>query len=361
MIKRYFTPVADSKSYGAASMQTILDGIKFSSEIGFEPIILGERKNKLRYYTRILKFWRKTDVVLAMYPYICPPEVTNNHFRTLESSLINKMNKNRFSILYIVDLPIEQRLATTGDTYAMDRKAYEIERKIFESFDMLCVFNEYMKRAIQQKYKIQSNKFIEFEILDYGVKFNPAKTEDLPEYKYKVVYGGSDKDYISSWMKDVPKVKNIEYEFFGSNGGWINDFGRQDIIYKEFLPTIDFVKYISTNAHFGIIARNFKNNYYNFTSTSKFSAYLVAGLPILVPSQYTYISSLVKKYEVGFCFSSFTEIPQIIDDLTQPRYNKIRSNCLKLGEKIQNGYFFKKAVGEALKNSSISKRYLSPH
>lgn len=360
MIKRYFTPVADSKSYGAASMQIILDGIKFSSEIGFEPIILGERKNKLRYYTRILKFWRKTDVVLAMYPYICPPGVNNNHFRTLESNLINKMNKNRFSILYIVDLPIEQRLATTGDTYAMDRKAYEIERKIFESFDMLCVFNEYMKRAIQQKYKIQSNKFIEFAILDYGVEYKPIKEKELSE-PIKLVYPGGGIDQKSGkWIEILPYFKNIVYEFSGLNGEWINNLGRDNITYRRLIPKESFFDFLSQK-DFGIIYREFFDiNYYQFTSTSKFSAYMIAGLPVLCHSKFSYISGLLNKYKVGFPFNSFNEIPRIVNKLTESEYNRVRNNCLKLGEKLQNGYFFKKAVGEALKNSSISKRYLAP-
>jgi len=348
MIKTFFTP--DSKGYGAASKQTILDGIKFSSEIGFRPVVLGIKE--MIHFVKMFRYLIDTDVFLIMYPYLCSPIRKANPLKRLETNLISKLNKNKFSILYIVDLPIEQNLAI-GNTYVIGKKAYKIEKQLFENFNVICVFNEYMKNAIQQRYDISDDRFVKFEILDYGVNFTPSKNKKFLRNKFKIVYtGNASKEYVGLRMKDLPSSKNIEYEIFGNNGGWINDLGRQDVVYKGFLPSKEIIKYISTKAHFGTILynKNFKSvNYYNFGSSSKFSAYLVAGLPLLIPSQYTYISSLVKKYKVGFSFGSFDEIPQIINTLTESKYNRIRNNCLKLGEKIKDGYFFKKAVKIALK------------
>jgi len=35
--------------------------------------------------------------------------------------------------------------------------------------------------------------------------------------------------------------------------------------------------------------------------------------------------------------------------LSEENYNNLRMNCIKLGEKIKTGYFFKKAMNEAMK------------
>jgi len=45
----------------------------------------------------------------------------------------------------MIDLPIEQSIAA-GKEENIDRKAYEIERRILESSDVLLVFNENMKK-----------------------------------------------------------------------------------------------------------------------------------------------------------------------------------------------------------------------
>ena len=344
----YFTPSSSSLGFSFASKQTIEDVINFSSEIGFGLVVLGKKVkipiNPINYYLKMIKYWKKADIVLATYPYICRP-TKDNFLRIWESNLIEKLNGNKFSILYIVDLPIEQSISSRK---VVDHKAYEIEERIFKSFYSLLVFNENMKKEIQNNYGIDDERFVEFEILDYGVDFVPPSIKQIKR-PYKIIYAGALAKNRCSWIKDLPHSDNIVYEFFGKNGEWINGLNRKDIEYKGFLSPDKLSKYASTDCHFGIIVYDPAFiEYLKYVSTSKFSAYMVAGLPILYSSKYSYLSHLVNKYKVGLPISSFNEIPKIIDNLTEQEYNKIRNNCLKLGEKIRQGYFFKKAVSTAL-------------
>ena len=133
------------------------------------------------------------------------------------------------------------------------------------------------------------------------------------------------------------------------NGKWIENLGMRNILYRGLIPKNQFFDFLS-QCHFGIIYKDYKRiNYYEFTSTSKLSAYVVAGLPVLVPSSFSYITSLVKKYGIGYSFDSFDEIPDIVSNITEVEYDKVRDNCIKLGNRIKNGYFFKKAVNEILR------------
>jgi len=169
----------------------------------------------------------------------------------------------------------------------------------------------------------------------------------------RIVYSGDLGQPQSKWIQRLPYSESILYELSGPNGEWINKLAKKNTLYKGVIPNNQFFEFLS-QCHFGIIYRDFKRiNYYEFTSTSKLSAYMVAGLPVLCPSKFSYISYLLKKYKVGRSFESFDEIPIIVNSLTGSDYNKIRDNCINLGEKINNGYFFKKAVNTALSKTLI--------
>ena len=348
--KVYLTPSPAFLNLSPASRQTIKDAIKFSSEIGFEPIFIKNRRENIAllnptFYGKLLQA-KSANVILATYPYICRP--TKDHlFRYIESRLLKKLLlRDKFSILYIIDLPIEQSIAS-GREENVDEKAYRIEKSIFESFDILLVFNENMKKIIQKKYDITNEKFIKFEILDYGADYTSSKEKRFSK-PIKIVYSGGLDKTNSKWVKQLPYVEDIICEFSGSTGEWINDLQKKNIQYVGLIPKNKFFNFLSEH-HFGLIYKEFKTiNYYELTSTSKFSAYMVAGLPVLCPSKFSYISHLVGKYKVGLVFESFKDIPKLIDNLSEENYKNLINNCIKLGEKIKKGYFFKKAVRKAM-------------
>ncbi len=351
--KVYLTPSPDSIGFSPASQQTIADTIKFSSEIGFKTVILGRRINvpfnPLVYYGRIFRQLKNAKILLATYPYICRP--TKEYLlRNFESRLIKMVTKGKFSILYIIDLPIEQQAGNPKPK--TDKKAYEVEECILKSFDILLVFNENMKNNIQEKYDIDDEKFIKFEILDYGVDYVPQKEKNIGR-TIKIIYSGSLKISQSKWIKRLPFSKDIIYEFSGVDGEWISKLQKENIVYRGFVPKNHFFDFLS-KYDFGIMYKDFKEiNYYEFTSTSKFSAYMISGLPVLCTSKFSYISHLVRKYKVGLVFESFNDIPKLIDGLDEEGYKNLRINCIKLGGKIKNGYFFKKVVNKAIKGVYI--------
>jgi len=57
----------------------------------------------------------------------------------------------------------------------------------------------------------------------------------------------------------------------------------------------------------------------------------------------------VEKYRVGYIARSLEEIPDIVTNITEEEYSKTRQNVIQLARKITQGYFFKKALLEAIK------------
>jgi len=348
-LKIYIAPHPLSIGLSLASRKRIFDGIKFSSELGFKKVLLGKRANipinPIFYYLKMIGWWKKADIILTIYPNICIPIIKDNYFRAWDSKLIKRLNKSKFSMLYVKDLPIEQRNAFGNNK---DKKAFESEKRILKSFDILLVFNKKMKDNIKTNYDIEDEKFIEFEILDYGIDFTPNFKKEINE-SFKIAFPGAISKNQSQWIKNLPDSKNIIFEFYGKNGQWISKLNQNNIKYKGVFSPDKLPKYISENSHFGLI--NYKSKVYKYLeygSTSKFSAFMVAALPVLCPSKITYLSELIDKYQVGLTFDSLEEIPALINSLTNSKYEILRNNCIKLGEKIKDGFFFKNAVNNAL-------------
>jgi hypothetical protein len=334
--------------------------VKFSSEFLFKPVCLG-RRNEIeeapKYYFTMIRSWHDADVILTIYPYICINLRRNYLLRKLESMLISWISKNVHSILYIIDLPIERAIISGELNDEEYNRACEIERRIFNSFDILLVFNEAMKRKIQEKYGFNDNKFISFEVLDYWIKddgvFIPRFQKPI---KIAFLASNLNQKYFS-WIKEIPSSKEATFSFFGTSGEWINNLKRENLRYEGFIPPENVPK-ILKKYHFGLIYYNtsFKE-YLQYGSTSKFSAYIAAYLPILSPSNLPYLNHLNKKYGTGLTFNSLIEIPRLLSNLSENEYHELRKNCIELGEKIRQGYFLKRALNLALHKLEIIANY----
>jgi hypothetical protein len=293
-----------------------------------------------------------------MYPYFCEPLTAPtprglilNTFKRFLMSSMQQMNKEGRSILYIIDLPAEQ--AQAFDRQAVIHKtAYALEEKILRSFDILCVFNQNMRKALTDRYDLCADKFVEFEILDYGVDFSPKGPKRfIKGDKWRIAYAGNlDRRHVGD-LNELPQAESLRYIFLGKDRNWILDADRPDIECRGLLTHAELAHYLFRNAHFGLIAvGDMGRRYYDFTCTSKFGAYMSAGLPALVSSKYTYVASLVMKYRVGLVFENLSQLPSLLDRLSESVYMKLSAHCVLLGEKMRCGHFFKRAV-----NTAISK------
>jgi len=339
------------KGLTSASQKAISDMVKFSSEFLFKPVFLGRRneiKETPRYYLTMIKTWFNADVILTIYPYICINLRRNYLLRKMESVLISCLNKNVYSILYIVDLPIERAIISDGLSEEECSRACEIEKRVFDSFNILLVFNEAMKRKIQERYGFNDDKFVLFEVLDYWVEDKCTLSLGLRKPVRIAFLGSNLNQKHFSWIKEVPSSKEVTFSFFGINGEWINNLKRENIRYEGFIPP-ESVPKILKGYHFGLIYYDISlKKYLQYGSTSKFSAYVAAGLPVLSLSIIPYLTQLIERYGVGLTFNSLTEIPNVISNLNETEYRELRKNCAELGEKIRQGYFLKRALNVAL-------------
>lgn len=354
-LKVFFSPALFPEETAPATRKSILSVSKFAREIGFETQIMSRTRlngGLFQYYSRLSTSFRQADVFLAVYPVVCNP-TRLNFLRTPERYLLRLSRRLRSrpgTILYIVDLPIEQALAS-GTKLGIDKEAYNVEKDVFESFDVLCVFNESMGQSVSRRYGVPADKFVEYEIQDHATNFVPPRDGKKRFDKWTIAYAGNySEGYVGRWVRELPQTQAIRYVFRGRNWNWVSELGRSDIFAQGFLTDAPLLEDLSRNAHFGIINAPSEEwvRYYNYTSTSKFGTYSAAGLPILVSSKCRYIASLVSKYGVGLTFNGLDDIPSLVTQISQSNYEEMKIRSLDLGEKVRTGYFFKRAMRSAM-------------
>jgi hypothetical protein len=349
----FFTPdVSAFASCSPAVKHAVLDMTSFCSELEFRPIVAKKGSRRLHiyeYYAELIRAWKSANVFLTTYPTIGSPIAKANRLREVDAQifrLLRHISKKTHSILYIDDLPIEQNLAVKNE---VDRKAFTLERRILHAFDILCVFNDAVRDILSQRYDIDQTHFVVFRVQDYRVAYDPPRSRQRPAQGWTIVYTGNcNSRRLGSWLEHLPLSSMLRYEFVGPYCNWSSS--RKDVTYRGVFDTIDLLaEYLANKCHFGIFAGSESYmDYYNYTSTSKLGAYLTAGLPVLVRSDYGYIASLVKKYGIGFVFDSLDDLPRLLERLTWMDYVDVRHRCLGFGRRMRNGEFFKRAISVAL-------------
>lgn len=87
-------------------------------------------------------------------------------------------------------------------------------------------------------------------------------------------------------------------------------------------------------------------NYNSYNWSHKLSAYLVAGLPVLVHKD-TLAASYVDKHRLGIVFDSYQSIPHLVNNVNDIEYAMYTSNVRKILHLIKTGYYVCDAFMEA--------------
>lgn len=123
--------------------------------------------------------------------------------------------------------------------------------------------------------------------------------------------------------------------------------------YKGSYSSEDIVKVL--DGSFGLIwdgdsidtCSGYYGEYTKINNPSKFSQYIVAGLPVIAWDK-SAVANIIKKYNIGFIVNNLMEIDDILNNLTEEEYNSYLKNVMNLRERIIKGYHFKKAISEVL-------------
>lgn len=225
------------------------------------------------------------------------------------------VNKGKEFIVYAYDLPILQNWWKVGE----DKKAYEYEKQFFELSSAIMVFNRNCRRYLVEILGIDDGKIVEFEILDEYSDFKPPSEKPLNTQPEVVWIGNLSRDYVGYFIEKI-KCSRVIFKFYGIGGEWLMELNMPNARYCGYYQKDELLLKISSS-DFGLLTYSEKMlAYFKYSSSSKFSNYMVAGLPVLVNEKAEYPAELVGKYDVGIVYEDEKEIPQVVESVSKEEY-----------------------------------------
>ncbi len=331
------------------------DIVRFTREIGFKPVIHeAALRGTEEFFRDMVSYWRSSDVFLCVYPHVFNPVGRGAHVRAARDILFPWLrelgrSRRRTSILYVADLPIENNVAI-GNIASAPPAALEAERAFLEAFDAVLVFNRAMGDAIRTKSARPGQRVVEFSVLDLSLRADLTATKGIGGDVVVAYVGNLRRDFMGEWPASLPSVRGVSYRFYGTaDGAWLNALGRADAKFMGRLPDTQLTAVLAAEAHWGVVDFSAQMRpYFKYGSTAKFSNYLVAGVPVLVPAALGYVASLVREHGLGLVYDGPESIPGIAKGASRDEYAAMRSRCIAWGKRINSGEFIKGALERAI-------------
>ena len=179
-----------------------------------------------------------------------------------------------------------------------------------------------------------------------------ASTDNL--HQVSVVYAGALSMKKNSFLvKLTQTLHSWNLTIVGNKEGLQGLKDNGHINYKGFMPSEDFIAH--AEADFGLVwdgdsldtCSGEYGKYLQWNSPHKVSFYLRAGLPVIAWKEAA-VAPIIEKEGVGITINSLEELDSILSHLSQEDLAKMKENAFKMAEKLNQGYFLRKAIQTAL-------------
>lgn len=237
------------------------------------------------------------------------------------------------------------------DLGSFRRKKLTAEQEIqrLSHADYIIAHNDRMKQwLIEHQCQVPVGTL---EIFDY-LSETKAAPRPLPSPPYGVVYAGALNLRKNTFLYEIGKhVRSYHFNLYGNGFEIEKAAGKEHFNYKGF---VRFDELIATaEGNFGLVWDGFSTEactgdfgeYLQYNNPHKTSLYIRCELPVIIWEKAA-LSDFVRKNEIGICIASLNELDSILASLTPEQYATMKQNVAALSERLQNGYYIKKALSE---------------
>ena len=332
-----------------AGSKATSDVAKIAEEKGFKiiPIVNSAseitRINAVKRQINYISEWHKAykeipegAIVLIQEPFVAKQLNRNKVLYKL------KEEKNVKFIAIVHDV-MELRFKDYSEHF---RKDFEM---MLEIADVMIVHNEIMKNWFIQR-GVEENKLVTLEIFDYLCEESRVKVDKSFE-KCLNIAGNLDISK-SSYIAKLGKVKDIKFKLYGPN---FNEGMKrfENIDYQGSFPSGEIPGKLNTG--FGLVwdgtsidtCEGDFGRYLKFNNPHKLSLYLASGLPVVIWNEAAE-SVFVKENMAGICVESLNDLADILDCMSNDDYMEMCANAQEIGQRLRDGFYFKKALDRAL-------------
>ena len=201
-----------------------------------------------------------------------------------------------------------------------------------------------MKKYLENK-GINRNKMVNLNIFDYIIE-DEIKKKSIDENN--IVIAGNLSEEKSGYIYNLPS--NVVFDLYGIN---YKDCEKENIRYHGSYPSNELPKHL--NGKFGLVwdgpeadsCTGVFGEYLRWNNPHKTSLYLACGIPVIVWKEAA-IAKFIVENDLGLAVESINSISEILDKLSEKKYQEIFSNVQKISIKLKNGYFMEKALKKAM-------------
>lgn len=290
-------------------------------------------------WEKILAVAQANDTVIVQFPLLHHTLLAKKPFRSAA-------NRGVKLIFLIHDLDFIRAGAEKSKRLATRLRIRAEELSLLECASAIIVHNERMKRKLVDSCGVKPEKILTLEIFDYLIPSNIPHARALGRLAPIVIAGNLRRDK-ASYIYDLPQ--NVEFSLYGF--GYENN-GAPNVHYKgEFAPE-ELPAQIEGS--FGLIwdgnsaqtCAGPYGSYLRINNPHKTSLYLAAGLPVIIWEQAA-LAPFVKEYDVGLTVSNLYDLPSIVNNISDERYEQIRRNVSVLSQQLRDGHFTRQAIERA--------------
>ena len=245
------------------------------------------------------------------------------------------------------------------DLGSFRRKKLTVEQEIkrLSRVDYIIAHNEKMQQWLVEQ---GCNRPIGcLEIFDY------LSCCELPSFRplerpFRILYAGAlnprKNKFLYQWGNSI---HHYHVNLYG------NGFELNKASGKEHFTAMGFVKsdelIARADGDFGLVWDGYSvasctgdfGEYLQYNNPHKTSLYLRCGLPVIIWKKAA-LADFITKNGVGLCIGSLEELDQLLLSITDEQYAQMRIRAGKMGARLNQGYFIRKALQEAMEHPAMS-------
>ena len=212
------------------------------------------------------------------------------------------------------------------------------EKNFLRMFSHFIVHNAKMDNWVRENI-LREAQIAKIEFFDFIVKARPRNSNLSRE----IVFAGNLGK--SGFLKNLPLVitaqPDLSFHLYGPGMFEMDETYQQIVYHGQFSPD-DLPRKLEGS--FGLVwdgesverPSGILGHYLQFITHHKLSLYILAGLPIIIPSS-AGSAQLVQHYGIGIVVDSLFDISAKIGCISDEQYLSMKKNMQPLAEKISNG------------------------
>lgn len=226
------------------------------------------------------------------------------------------------------------------------RSTLQAAVELYNEAEVLIVPSYAMKRFLMNQGIRFDMKFIVQEIWDYTTRLQSLGPGKL---KREIHFAGDADRFVfpHAWNYEVPLIVYTDQECRGENAhrkGW--------------MPPDRLLLELSKGG-FGLVwyGDEYWRQYLSMNNSLKLSAYLAAGMPVIVPRGISN-QCLIEGNHLGVIVDTLDEAAEIVKNMTNQEYQEYAAAVARFAPLLRDGYFTKKCLVDVLQMSMRRDMYV---